>query len=68
MQLQINQLHYDIITSGSEVSLTEFKVQAFNFHCTFNRVHIPRHTNYLIKLRTNYFRVKVNPEEVKGQI
>ncbi len=45
MQLQINQLNYDVITSGSEVSLTEFEVQAVNFHCTFNRVLTPRHTN-----------------------
>ncbi len=33
MQLhnQINQVNYDVITPGSEVSLTELKVQTLNF-------------------------------------
>ncbi len=57
MQSQINQLDYDVITSNEKLAW-QFKVQAVNFHCTFNRALNPRHTKYLIKAQTNYFRIK----------
>ncbi len=64
-QLQIDQLNYDIITSGSEVSLTEF--QGADHELLIGSTLPGTLINWLgYGLITSGW--NVNPEEVKGQI
>ncbi len=63
-QVVCNEIHTHLLINRSitvwrhhfpsDVSPTEFQVQALNF----DRIHTPRLANHLIKLLTKYFRVK----------